>query len=58
MLLTSANKCFLIYDKIQNRKVDVEEKTNKRGHVQYQAHSMFLTCTAHNIQKSFNWIRI
>ena len=32
MLLTSANKVFLIYDKIQNKKVDVEEKTNKRGH--------------------------
>ena len=37
----SKHKYFLIYDKIQNRKVDVEEKTNKRGHVQYQAHSKF-----------------
>ena len=49
----SKHKYFLIYDKIQNRKGDVEEKTNKRGHVQYQAYSMFLTCTAHNLFKKF-----
>ena len=29
-----------MFDKIQNKKVDVEEKANKRGHVQYQALSV------------------
>ena len=38
-----------MYDMIQNT-VDVEEKTNKRGHVQYQANIMVLTCSVHNIQ--------
>ena len=45
----SKHKYFLMYDMIQNM-VDVEEKTNKRGHVQYQANIMVLTCSVHNIQ--------
>ena len=52
MLLTSANaSIFLMYSKIQNKKIDVDEKTKERGHVQHQDNKMVLTCTVSNIQK-------
>ena len=36
----SKHKYFLMYDKIQNKKVDVEVKTNERDNVHYQANRM------------------
>ena len=36
----SKHKYFLMYYKIQNKKVDVEAKTNERDNVHYQANRM------------------
>ena len=36
----SKHKYFLMYDKIQNKKADVEAKTNERDNVHYQANRM------------------
>ena len=38
-----------LYRDIENKKIVVEEKKNKRGHVQFQANRMILTCTVRNI---------
>ena len=35
-------KYLTMFDKIQNKKVDVEEKTNKSCHLEYQVNRFFL----------------
>ena len=47
----SKHKYFLMYDKIQNKKVDVEAKLIKGIMFIIRLTEWFLRCTVHNIQK-------